>query len=452
MVTTTSTSTAAMNPKRKSLYSGVVVWVLAAALACRFYWVVSRYAVNLFFFDEWDIYGGLFQGWPWWRFFLQQHGPHRQGLGVIVVVWLLRASRWDSRMQAYAIATAIVLAMIFALLLKIKNYGPLNFFDIIIPVMFLGLGQWEVLLSAPGLSPQAFPLLLLVAYCLAWVQPKSGLRYLAIPVLNFLLIFTGYGIFVAVITLLLLAMDGWQTWKAGQRVASPLWAWMASAVSLAFFFHGYEFSPAAGCFQFPYARPAAYPWFIGLMFAKFLGIKHGELFPAIVGIAITVVMIAVWGRSAWLMLRSVDPGKQVPVILTGYTLLYAAAAAVGRLCLGMEAAESSRNTTLLIPGFFGIYVCLLSLHQSQKRTWLLAALLAAVLPSCVQRNHKEIEGFSARKSAWANCYRTTENIDACDASSKLQIYPQPEAIHLRKKLDFLKQNRLNLYASSAAEH
>src|SRR5208282_2937532 len=126
---------------------------------------------------------------------LQQHGPHRQGLGATLVVWLLKGANWDSRVQAYAIAAAIVLAMALAIRLKIIVLGPLWFFDVIIPVIFLGLGQWEVLLSGPGPSAQAFPLLLLIAYCLAWVQEPVWLRYTAIAALNFLLIYTGYGIF-----------------------------------------------------------------------------------------------------------------------------------------------------------------------------------------------------------------------------------------------------------------
>jgi hypothetical protein len=136
------------------------------------------------------------------------------------------------------------------------------------------------------------------------------------------------------------------------------------------------------------------------------------------------------------------------VILTAYTLLYATAAAIGRVCLGFEAAGSSRNLTLLIPGFLGIYFYLLMLDHSCRRTLLMSVLVVAVLPACLQRNHKEIEGFSAMKRTWKNCYRTAENVEYCDAFSHLLLYSQPEATHLRAKLAFLKRNRLNLYANN----
>jgi hypothetical protein len=424
---------------------------VAAILAYRFYRVVTTYAVNLFFFDEWDIYDGLFHASPWWHFFMHQHGPHRQGLGVTIVAWLLRGTNWDSRVQAYAIAAAIVLAMALAIRLKTIILGPLWFFDVIIPVIFLGLGQWEILLSGPGPSAQAFPLLLLVAYSLAWVQKKVWLRYTAIAVLNFLLIYTGYGIFVAVITLTLLLLDCYHRVKMRRgNVIAPFLAWVASAASLASFFHGYVFNPAVDCYHFPYRNPAAYPWFMGLMFAKFLGIKHGVVFPALVGIAVVIVLAGVLVRNLWLVLQGggAQDGGLVVVILTGYSLLYAGAAAIGRVCLGMEAAGSSRNLTLLIPGFLGIYFHLLMSRRGHHRTLLVTALLVAVLPGCIQRNHKEIESFSAMKHAWKDCYRASENVQYCDSFSHLQLYPWPDTIHLQDKLNYLKRNRLNLYANA----
>lgn len=431
---------------RAKRYSHLVVWIVGALLIFRFCHVVAKYAVNLFFFDEWDVYDGLFQDWPWWHFFLQEHGPHRQGLGVTVVVWLLRATHWDSRVQSYAIASAIVLAMLAALWLKTRVFGALQLSDVIIPILFMGLGQWEILLSAPGPSAQAFPLLLLIAYCIAWTQESSFWRYVGVLVLNFLLIYTGYGIFVAVISLALLALDSWHTMRTGKNVRAPATAWIASAAPLGSFFYRYVFNPAASCYHFPAPHPTAYLWFIGVMFAKFLGIKHSTSVPLIAGLVFVIAIVYTSVRSWSLAAPHLDRREVVISILTTYTLVYAAAAAIGRVCLGMEAAGSSRNLTLLIPGFLGIYFCLLAGKHNHQPSWMIAALFLAVLPGCLQRNHKEIEGFSEMKRAWKSCYLSTENINYCDAVSHFQIYPSPEATHLRQKLHFLKQNHLNLYA------
>lgn len=70
----------------------------------------------------------------------------------------------------------MVLAMILATYLKIRAFGPISAWDIAIPVMFLGLGQWEALLGATGASPEACPLLLIVAYCFAWIEGRGVIK------------------------------------------------------------------------------------------------------------------------------------------------------------------------------------------------------------------------------------------------------------------------------------
>ena len=77
----------------------------------------------------------------------------------------------------------------------------------------------------------------------------------------------------------------------------------------------------------------------------------------------------------------------------------------------------------------------------------MSALVIAVVPACIQRNHKEIEGFTAMKRAWKNCYLTNENIEYCDRFSHFELYSQPVATHLRAKLAFLKKNRLDFDAN-----
>jgi hypothetical protein len=427
------------------------VSAVAIGLSLRFYWVISKYSVNLFFFDEWDIYAPLFEHAHWWRIFFAQHGPHREGVGVVVVSWLLRLTHWNSRVQAFAIGMAIVLAMVFAIGLKLRVFGRLIISDAIIPAIFLGLGQWEVLVSSPGPSAQAFPLLLIMAYCLAWLQQRLLSRYVLAIVINFLLIYTGYGIFIAGITLALLALDCHHCVRAGdvRGATASVLAGTIAAASLASFFYHYVFNPAADCYHFPYHDPAAYPWFVGLMFARFLGIKHGLLFGSVVGISAVVLVALVVIDHAWLLSKhGPQPRASLLIfILTGYTLIYASAAAIGRVCLGIQAAQSSRNMTLLIPAFLGIYFHLLAKTRDRMRTFFLGLIFVIALPLAIQRYHKELESFSAMKHDWKQCYLEQEDIQFCDQATNFQIYPWPENIRLKEKLVYLKQNALNLYAT-----
>ena len=118
-----------------------------------------------------------------------QDGPHREGVGVVLVSYLLKFTSWNSRVDGFAIGTTIVLAALLAIYLKVQLFGTIDFSDVIIPFMFLTLAQWEIFLGGPGPSNRAFPLLLTIVYCLAWLQKSGSLRLVQVLVINFLLIF-----------------------------------------------------------------------------------------------------------------------------------------------------------------------------------------------------------------------------------------------------------------------
>src|SRR5215211_6693108 len=67
-------------------------WLVALAIVSsgvavgyRFFALINTYAVNLLFYDQWDFYNPLFREQGLWDLFSYQHGPHRQGLGEIVI-------------------------------------------------------------------------------------------------------------------------------------------------------------------------------------------------------------------------------------------------------------------------------------------------------------------------------------------------------------------------------
>src|SRR5215813_15241915 len=63
----------------------VAVLAAFAALSARLFTLISRYAVNVFFMDQWDFNEAtLFEKHSLWEMFRWQHGPHRQGLGALL--------------------------------------------------------------------------------------------------------------------------------------------------------------------------------------------------------------------------------------------------------------------------------------------------------------------------------------------------------------------------------
>src|SRR5258708_24701017 len=114
------------------------------------------------------------------------------------------------------------------------------------------------------------------------------MRNVAVLVINFLLIFTGFGIFIAGITLLLFGLEAYHGAKTDDRgrTRAALLSLAISAASLAAFFYGYQFNPSVACYQFRYHVPAPYPEFLGLMFANFLAGNQDMTLTSIFGMAV----------------------------------------------------------------------------------------------------------------------------------------------------------------------
>jgi hypothetical protein len=317
--------------------------------------------------------------------------------------------------------------------------------------MFLTLAQWELLVGGPGPSPQAFPLMLIMAYCLSWLVKKESLRWMLVLVINFLLIFTGYGIFMAGITVALLGLEVVLAWRLSRfKALTRLIALLVSLVPIAFFFRGYVFVPAAECYRFPYGRLSNYPLFIAMMLARFMGIKRhpvlaqaaGSILLTLLVVCLTAFALCVWTRG------SEDTKGLIITTLIAYTLVQAVAVAVGRICFGMETSQSSRYMTLLIPAFLALYFALLGTTSlGNWRNPLLALLFIAVFAGSVQRNHKEMEGVASARRAWKQCYINSEDVDACTESAGVEIYLPTQHRQLQRALQYLKQNHLNLYAT-----
>src|SRR5579862_5231912 len=124
-----------------------VVAVAFAFYATRLFRLISQYAVNIFFSDQWDFNdAALFQKHSLWEIFTWQHGPHRQGLGGLFAKLIEPLFQWNSRIESFVVGGVIVSAAICALCLKKRLYGRFSFWDVLIPALIFIPAQYETLL------------------------------------------------------------------------------------------------------------------------------------------------------------------------------------------------------------------------------------------------------------------------------------------------------------------
>jgi hypothetical protein len=426
----------------------IVTLAVLVALTARTAVLVVRSAVDLPYMDQWDFYRPLFAQASWWRTFAWQHGPHREGIGLVLDRLVLGATHWSAAAEALLVVLALAAAALVALRLKALLFGQLDYTDVVIPCFFLSTAQVPLYLSAPNPSYSALPELLILLYCLAGMLRRPLARYAALLALNFVLIYTGFGFFMGVVTLGLFALDAVRAQRAGEARALPVAALGLAAASLASFFVRYQWNPAVSCFVFPDPQPWRYPWFVSLMFGYFVGLKRPLAAATIVGGALLVFALAVGiGRLARLCRQPRwMPLDRTLVTLLGFTLIYASNTALGRVCLGLpDAAAKGNYMGLLVPALLGLYFFLLALRPGARRTIALAVFLVVLMPNTLKHRPNRVE--LAQKRAWKSCYLESGDLDGCNRATGFSPYP-PEAIAaygLKDKLDYLERNRLSLF-------
>jgi hypothetical protein len=125
------------------------------------------------FFDQWEFYEPLFTHASLWRIFTWQHGPHREGIGLVLDKFVLDWTHWSNRAEALLIVAALLTAASVAVWLKVRIFGKLEYTDAGIPCLFLTLAPIDILIGVPNPSHSAFPELLIMLYCLAWLMHRS---------------------------------------------------------------------------------------------------------------------------------------------------------------------------------------------------------------------------------------------------------------------------------------
>jgi hypothetical protein len=454
-------------PARAALVSDRLPEIAICAVLLATFWhlaaAVWRYSVNVLFWDQWDFYTPLFQRASYWQIFTWQHGPHREGIGLILDKFVLDSTGWNAKAEVFFMMGALFAATLLALLLKHKLFGRYSYSDIVIPCLFLTFAQMEIFTGAPNPSYSAIPELLLGSYCLGWVSilatgsERSTLhsagRYFALLLLNFLLIFDGYGFFAGPITLGLLILTLRREFVAKSSLRVPSIALLIALLSLAAFFSHYRWDPAAPGFHFPDPNPLRYPWFIALAFGYFLGLRSSmpaTIFGGVVALATSVILVLHLVRLWRARDRRGSSLDVIVVILSAFSLSFVANAAIGRVFLGMpESAQVSRYMGLLVPAFLAIYLHLLSSRNGVLPAAVVVLFVVAIIPGTVRMP----SGYSPQivadgKQAWKSCILQVGNIDDCDRATGFPIYPDARKTHLLEKLQYLQKNHLNLYSDN----
>ena len=416
----------------------------------RLIFFADRYAVNLLFFDQWSLFSAFFEDYGPWQIFTFQHGPHRQGVGFFLTIWMAKLSGLNTRWDAFAVVGCIVGAGISGAGLAVRCGVSAVLAFIGAGLIFFNLRQYEIFLSAPNLCVGGLPLFLVVLCACSWLIKRPSIRLPLIGVTVFNMIFSGYAIFAGGLIPALLLVELVQAWKAGDRRRSGFVAlalgicaagWMLFSVD-------YVFMPAGEGFRFPYEKPWEYFYFAAIMHANMVGISGYGVFSIVAGGLIFLSVVAVFLWHGWRLLRHGvvnQPVSAAIFTLAGYGLLYCMSASVGRVMMGLPAALAPRYGTLLIPGVFAVFLHL-SLYKWPRFHILPMVSLAlfAFGTLALRQAWIGVMWFHNGQTEWKAAYLETRDELEANRRSKFRVFPEPGFV--TQRMDYLEKRQLNLFA------
>jgi len=424
-------------------------WAAAALLAsfvvfgARLFRLVDRNAVDLLFRDQWHIMAPEFDGRGLWAMIRFQLGPSREGLGGLwndAVYWL---TGWNVRADCFLTAGLLVAAAALALDVKRRIAGRLDAFDAAIPPLFLGLATFELFAVTPNAAHGALPLLLAVAGAWALVRDSWSLAG-AVGVVSS---HTGFATYlagvIAGIALLVAIRD---------RSRRALLACVAVGAAIAFFFVGYRFEPALDCFEFPHPRPYEYVYFVGfLLMRPFGSFQTAGVLARTASVVVACGALALGGAAIIRTWSFADARLwRAAAMLVWFSIAFAAACAVGRVCAGLAGALTSRYVPYALPFWLAVFLLLRgtwtagSARSAALALLLLAAFVAKELDPTM--NVSTARSYSEPKRRWRACYLRIHDWRACDKETGFPISFSPDSVE--RGFDFLRAHRLNVYRDS----
>lgn len=420
-----------------------VVFVIVAyiVLGYSFFHFIYSYTISIPFADEWGLTDMVLDNKIRLQYFFTQTSEHRVGTGYIYLQFLSHLTHWKLLYETMSIGILLLISSFFALRIKQYFTKSIDYWDVVIPFIFLNLTQQENLIWGIEIV-HILPTFFLLWTVYLFTKQNSSWKYhllLCIALLSAYSHFHGLvvgfiilGYFLSLLIHAFKKRNGWQKY---------LYYSVAVVGILGSYFIGIYPSPYLG----PQHMTVAFLFqFIGQQINAAIGIRPQMFFFWVAPFAVTgSLCISMY----WYIKKRFDQRYYPIISLLFYSLTFILFITLGRSGLGIEAAQTSRYVTYLSPLFFSMYL----IGRMHLKGWKIgigiAVLILYVYGSMTSRQSsiKQARAKHDEVEQWRNCYLRTESIETCDTQTQAIVYYEDISI-LKRHLDGLKQQKLNLFS------
>lgn len=416
-------------------------------------YVSIQYSSSILFLDHWDFYNAYFEHHSIWEIFAWQHGPHRQGIGFLLTGLIDSLSGWDMQYISHTITVMFVCIAFLYYHLASRLLGGRNVFFLLF--LFFALNPTQIFTHTPNISHGAMPALLLVLSGLSFSIQSHLWRSLLLLLLNFNIIFSGFGLFMGLLTPLFFIGDIWYFYvnKKQFNLLIAIGALFLALLSLYIFSIDYAI-PHSELDAGTNISFWSYPLYVIYSYGSFFGVKGLNPLSFITGVSIVTCILSVILFHARLLLKegfSFSKSaifSKVVLLFSAYSLIFISVSALGRAHFDLMVAQSPRYMSYLVPSIIALLLHVFNMRNKFRKPLTLASLaFILIMTFAGSSNLNSIKYYHTQKEVWRLTYLLHEDVKIANATCFCEIYPnstfQPI---LKEKLDYLKKNKLNLYS------
>ncbi|MCB0486188.1 MAG: hypothetical protein KDC47_08330 [Flavobacteriaceae bacterium] len=392
-------------------------------------------AVNLLFSDQWTYLSPLFNRQGIVERFLYQHGPHRQGLGLVLSGMLYENSAWNSNIDSLFITLLLVLAnIVFLFFIKLK-FNKFLISDLLVPILVLSPIHYETILLAPNSSHSILPLLLISLFCMALHIEHNWWRIILSIVISANLLFTGFGFFFGLLGFFVTFVSEFK--REGMGKLQLLTISFLSLIMVLIFFKNYNYSHGTDDFKF-LALSFSHLEFITYQWSGLFQIREPYAF--ISGLLILVLLILGDILCAIFIFKKGNPNYAIPFYLLSGSLIYSIATCVGRVSTGANFAQGSRYMALSVPAIIGLYLLIRMIKGVRLRMVLsFLILFLSIRDIKLDSTHEEnLGGFQEMKRRFLVHYSPSKTLKEVEDDSGVILLGASE-----QRFEYLQKNKLH---------
>jgi hypothetical protein len=420
-----------------------IVWVVFFILSAYLIWAVNKFNNNLAFSDQIDIFYGYLTKQDLLTLFLQQHGPHRQGVGAIIMLPALWLADWNFSVISYVTCLIMMLSAYF-LILTLRAYQTNPITAIACVLVILSLGTAELLNLTPNISHSTLPILF--SLIIFWLNAKSPITStttgIAVLTLAIGALFTGFGIFVFLSYLVVFFLKQRFFLREVQNDINQqaskikfskisIGTYFISGLSITIFFINYQSSAATaeGCTATVINNFFNVLKYYFSVASIVLGGSQFSTISRAIGFFIVLSYILLSIFCLVKIIKNKDRMAINCLFLILISIGFIFNVALGRHCLGADSAFASRYYPLASLGLIGVLVALD--HFCRKYyPWfpkiLSAVVIALTLAVVFPLGLKLMSQYHEHKNNFIACMLNNDSLKFCNDLFK--IYPDSDRL------------------------